>query len=384
MNQGALEDRVGHIYSTIYQSKSALRAGRGSHWGRLFRLSRLRAESTRGTPAVSVDVVEIEAGRGQQLPKASQGTLSIHAIGRSQNHYPRVESLKRPYPNDGKSSGNGRVNLRIGGRNREHLSADDGRPIAIHVQRCPVAADQITQPQAPGILENLRVHLPNSAGERILHAGKLGLRQRGQPHIRQGNLRIRRRCRYDQQRTSNLRYRAAGRMSILVDDLGEQIVALLPRLRRFARTLTRSMQDADDLVQISVERALSRADQLRADSPLAAWMFGILRNAWIDEARARTRRNRVLVPEELGENVADPAGHQHAETISVEGAMASLPAEQREVIGLVLIEGLSYKEAAEVMNIPVGTVTSRLARGRDALQAMLGAGNGGAKDKALS
>jgi RNA polymerase sigma-70 factor (ECF subfamily) len=112
-------------------------------------------------------------------------------------------------------------------------------------------------------------------------------------------------------------------------------------------------------------------------------MFGILRNAWIDEARARTRRDRVLVPEELGENVADPTGLQHAETISVEGAMARLPAEQREVIGLVLIEGLSYKETAEVMNIPVGTVTSRLARGRDALQAMLGAG-GGAKDKALS
>lgn len=172
-------------------------------------------------------------------------------------------------------------------------------------------------------------------------------------------------------------------MSIQVDELGEQIVALLPRLRRFARTLTRSVQDADDLVQIAIERALSRADQLRADSPLAAWMFGILRNAWIDEARARTRRNRVLVPEELGESIADPAGHQHAETISVQGAMARLPAEQREVIGLVLIEGLSYKEAAEVMNIPVGTVTSRLARGRDALQAMLGAGDE-AKDEALS
>ena len=161
-------------------------------------------------------------------------------------------------------------------------------------------------------------------------------------------------------------------MPVLTEDLGEQIVALLPRLRRFARTLTRSVQDADDIVQIAIERALSRADQLRSDSPLSAWMFGIVRNAWIDEARARNRRSRVFAPEELGEGVADPGGHQHAEVISVEGAMARLPDEQREVIGLVLIEGLSYKEAAEIMNVPVGTVTSRLARGRDALQAMLG------------
>jgi RNA polymerase sigma-70 factor, ECF subfamily len=167
-------------------------------------------------------------------------------------------------------------------------------------------------------------------------------------------------------------------MQVVMDDLGEQMVALLPRLRRFARTLTRSVQDADDLVQVAVERGLSRADQLRSDSPLAAWMFGILRNAWIDETRARSRRNRVFAAEELGESVADPTAHQHAEVISVEGALARLPDEQRETVGLVLIEGLSYKEAAEIMNVPVGTVTSRLARGRDALQAMLGA----AEDKA--
>jgi RNA polymerase sigma-70 factor, ECF subfamily len=162
----------------------------------------------------------------------------------------------------------------------------------------------------------------------------------------------------------------------LTEDLGERIVALLPRLRRFARTLTGNVQDADDLVQIAIERALSRSEQLRPDSPLSSWLFGILRNAWIDEARARTRRNRVFAPEEMGESVADPAGHQHADVISVQVAMARLPEEQREVIGLVLVEGLSYKEAAQIMNVPVGTVTSRLARGRDALQAMLGTGEG--------
>jgi RNA polymerase sigma-70 factor, ECF subfamily len=162
-------------------------------------------------------------------------------------------------------------------------------------------------------------------------------------------------------------------MQPMTEDLGEQIVALLPRLRRFARTLTGSTHDADDLVHIAIERALSRSSQLRSDSPLAAWLFGILRNAWIDERRSRSRRNRVFAPEELGAGVADPASHQHTDVISVQDAMARLPDEQREVIGLVLVEGLSYKEAAEIMNVPVGTVTSRLARGRDALQAMLGA-----------
>jgi RNA polymerase sigma-70 factor (ECF subfamily) len=165
-------------------------------------------------------------------------------------------------------------------------------------------------------------------------------------------------------------------MKALSEDLGEQIVALLPRLRRFARTLTGSVQDADDLVHVAIERALSRASQLRPDSPAASWLFGILRNAWIDEARAQSRRKRVFAPEELGESVADPSGHQHADVISVQGALARLPDEQREVVGLVLVEGLSYKEAAEIMNVPVGTVTSRLARGRDALQAMLGTGEG--------
>jgi RNA polymerase sigma-70 factor (ECF subfamily) len=203
------------------------------------------------------------------------------------------------------------------------------------------------------------------------------LGQRGQAHIRHTDLRMRRVCSYDQQCAGNLHHRTADRMPALIADLGEQIVELLPRLRRFARTLTGRVQDADDLVHIAIERALSRSDQLRPDSPVSSWLFGILRNAWIDEARARSRRNRVFAPEELGESVADPTGHQHTDVISVQGAMARLPAEQREVVGLVLVEGLSYKEAAEIMNVPVGTVTSRLARGRDALQAMLG-------EKALS
>lgn len=160
-------------------------------------------------------------------------------------------------------------------------------------------------------------------------------------------------------------------MTASLDQLREQMVALLPRLRRFARTLARNPHDADDLVQVAVERALARSDQLRADSSLSSWMFGILRNAWIDETRSRGRRNQVFAPEELGENVGDASSASHTDVLSVQDAMARLPDEQRIAVSLVLVEGLSYKEAAEIMGVPLGTLTSRLARGREALQALL-------------
>jgi RNA polymerase sigma-70 factor, ECF subfamily len=160
-------------------------------------------------------------------------------------------------------------------------------------------------------------------------------------------------------------------MHASLDQLREQIVDLLPRLRRFARTLARNPHDADDLVQVAVERALARSEQLRPDSSLSSWMFGILRNAWIDETRSRGRRNRIFAPEELGENVGDVASESQAEALCVQDAISRLPDEQRLAVGLVLVEGLSYKEAAEIMGVPIGTLTSRLARGRDALQSML-------------
>jgi len=160
-------------------------------------------------------------------------------------------------------------------------------------------------------------------------------------------------------------------MPPLSEALRDELVELLPRLRRFARSLAGNMSDADDLVQIALERALARSDQLRDGAPLAGWMFGILRNAWIDEARARARRQRVFAPEELGEQVADPHSGR-VEILPVQQAMERLSDEHREVISLVLIEGLSYREAADIIGVAVGTVTSRLARGREALQALLG------------
>lgn len=157
-----------------------------------------------------------------------------------------------------------------------------------------------------------------------------------------------------------------------------ELIALLPRLRRFARALTRHAHDADDLVQLALERALTRLDQWQPGTRLDSWMFGIMKNAWIDETRSRRRRDRVLAPAELGEQVPDAASEAHVERLSLEAALAQLPEEQRIAVALVLIEGLAYKEAAAVLDVPIGTVTSRLARGREALEALLRGSEGGA------
>lgn len=156
------------------------------------------------------------------------------------------------------------------------------------------------------------------------------------------------------------------------DEVRAQLGELLPRLRRFARVITRNVQDADDLVQVAAEKALARADQWRPDARLDSWIFGIMRNAWIDEIRARRRRERVHAPEEAGATVGDASAEAREIALSVQAAMARLPVEQRLAVALVLVEGLSYREAAEVLGIPIGTLTSRLARGREALQAVLG------------
>lgn len=150
-----------------------------------------------------------------------------------------------------------------------------------------------------------------------------------------------------------------------------RLIESLPRLRRFARTITRHVHDADDLVQLAIERALQRHAQWDGESKFESWMFGIMRNAWIDEARSRKRQSQVLVPEEAGEHVGDRGLEPQEAAWSVQAALERLPEEQRLVIGLVLVEGLAYKEAAHVLDIPIGTVMSRLARGREALQALL-------------
>ena len=146
------------------------------------------------------------------------------------------------------------------------------------------------------------------------------------------------------------------------------LLAILPRLRRLARALAGHVDDADDLVQLVLERALSRADQWRPDGELDKWVFAIARNAWRDELRSRGRAQAVFLPEEAGMATVDDSIAPPVEQLAVAAAIAALPPEHREVVALVLVEGLSYAEAAELLDVPVGTVTSRLARARAALQ----------------
>lgn len=150
-----------------------------------------------------------------------------------------------------------------------------------------------------------------------------------------------------------------------------EIAALLPRLRRFGRTLAHHREDVDDLVQIAVERALTRAEQWQAGTRLDSWMFRIMQNAWIDETRARERRGKTFVAEEEGEHVGVSPTDAQIDAIAVRKAVAQLNDDQRAVVGLVLVDGLPYREAAEVLGVPIGTLTSRLARAREALQAIL-------------
>jgi RNA polymerase sigma-70 factor (ECF subfamily) len=155
-------------------------------------------------------------------------------------------------------------------------------------------------------------------------------------------------------------------------DVRNEIAALLPRLRRFARVLAHSREDADDLVQAAVEKALVRTDQWAPGTRLDSWMFRIMQTTWIDEVRARQRRSETFVPEDEAANDGVASTDAHIDRIAVRKAVSHLSEDHRAVVGLVLVEGLSYQEAADVLAIPVGTLTSRLARARETLQAMLG------------
>lgn len=162
-----------------------------------------------------------------------------------------------------------------------------------------------------------------------------------------------------------------------MDAFKREMVELLPRLRRFARVLARDPTDADDLVQLTVERALGRSAQWAPGTRLDSWMFRIMKNAWIDEARARQRKSQVFAPPEAGDQVGDDGAltaERRLEAAEVERAMAALPEDQRLAVALVLIEGLSYKEASETLEVPMGTLTSRLVRGRNAVLQMVRAG----------
>lgn len=152
----------------------------------------------------------------------------------------------------------------------------------------------------------------------------------------------------------------------------DELIQLLPALRRFAFSLTGSRDDADDLLQATVERLLERG--LPEDAVLAKWAFRVCRNLWIDDYRARKVRQSASEDPSLSEHqIVDGERQIHGELRlrEVNRAMEQLNDEQRSVLSLVVVEGFSYKQVAETLNIPAGTVMSRLARARSALGNLL-------------
>ena len=162
-------------------------------------------------------------------------------------------------------------------------------------------------------------------------------------------------------------------------ELARALVALLPRLRRYARVLAHDPEAADDLVQDTLERAWTRQRQWRAGSDLRAWLFSIMHNRHVDLLRGRAREPRLAdpppeaAPERAAPEAEGPAGNPF-DAIDLQRAFERLAQEHRQVLLLVAVEQLSYAETAKALGVPLGTVMSRLSRAREQLRTALDGG----------
>jgi RNA polymerase sigma-70 factor, ECF subfamily len=161
-------------------------------------------------------------------------------------------------------------------------------------------------------------------------------------------------------------------------DLRSGLVALLPRLRRFAFGLCRSAADADDLVQSAVERALKSEHAWQPGTRLDSWMYRILQNTWIDQ----TRRHRSRGDETPIDEAFEVVGEDARETLETRAmaakalqAFGALSPDIRAAASLVILNGQSYREAADALDVPVGTIMSRVSRARRSLETALGVGS---------
>ena len=158
-----------------------------------------------------------------------------------------------------------------------------------------------------------------------------------------------------------------------MSDFNQLVEREIPRLRRYARALTRSVDRADDLVQDTLLRALAKAHLWQPGTDLRAWLFTVMHNQHVNLVRRAMRDEGTVDIEQMSSSLAattDPTGSRQLHEL--EQALGCLPQEQREVILLVGLEGMSYETAAEILCVPVGTVRSRLSRGRDALRRRMG------------
>jgi RNA polymerase sigma-70 factor (ECF subfamily) len=155
----------------------------------------------------------------------------------------------------------------------------------------------------------------------------------------------------------------------------QSLIELIPRLRRYARALVGDRYAADDLVQDTVERAINNRHLWRPGSDLRAWLFAIMHNVFVNQLRSRRAHPEEALDDDALPAVAPVDGAQ-LEIRDLQTALALLPPEQRAVVLLVGLEQLTYAEASETLGIPIGTVMSRLFRGRERLRATLGGSQG--------
>lgn len=155
-------------------------------------------------------------------------------------------------------------------------------------------------------------------------------------------------------------------------DFLDELEASVPALRRYARALTRNIDHADDLVQDCLERAISRRGLFRPRGPLRPWLFTILTNLHRNDRRAQRRRARALALDSLPDTGTPPPQLGHLALAELARAIETLPLDQKEALLLVTLEGMAYAEAAAILQIPTGTLMSRLARARAALRHLTG------------
>ena len=153
--------------------------------------------------------------------------------------------------------------------------------------------------------------------------------------------------------------------------LGDEMAVHIASLRRYALALTRNGDEAEDLVQECLSRAIAGADTFRPDSDLRVWLFRILHNVHVSNLRRRKLEAAAHADSDGSEPVSEASQHHHLEVKEVMEALSQLPEDQRRAVSLIATEELKYDEAAKRLGIPIGTFMSRLGRGRAALRKML-------------
>ena len=150
----------------------------------------------------------------------------------------------------------------------------------------------------------------------------------------------------------------------------QQLLTWLPRLRRYARALVGNRDDADDLVQDTLERAWVKSGLWHGVADMRAWLFGIMHNLHVDGVR-RPRLHTVTMDDDTPEVPVMPAQGERLAVLDLQAALDQLPIEQKEIVLLVALEDMAYADVARALGIPMGTVMSRLSRGRERLRALM-------------